>query len=306
MSENAIKDYKDLIVGSTVSVNVIVRDFSDRVSRNGSHYGVFLFSMLDNPNFQLGGKLWNVTDSKQYFALVGHGAEVIADVSEWNGNKELVVTSMSDLGVKSMPVHRLKEDSVKASFEKLLSTRMSEKAQGVAHTIFDQFSGVKDSFYTEFAAMKMHDNCTVGLLHHTCKCMALMDTYIIVEDMEEWRDLLMLGVTLHDIGKIYEMHDGVYLPNTFNGHSILALEIMVHMHPYIKSVFDEGFYQRLVSIIVGHHDEYDNPAKTIYALLVHKIDDMEAFATNVRTGSLNVEHDVSGDYTFINGKRIFM
>ena len=64
----------------------------------------------------------------------------------------------------------------------------------------------------------MHDAQIGGLLNHTMKMMRIAKVVYQneprMEQLENYKDMLYLGVILHDIGKIYEMNYGVYQENS--------------------------------------------------------------------------------------------
>ena len=90
---------------------------------------------------------------------------------------------------------------------------------------------------------------------------------------------MIIGIALHDIGKIFEMHDGIYQPMSFITHRGLGHEYIMTFKDLISSTYDKGFYYMICSVILQHHGEYGENPKSLCAMIVHKIDDMEASLT---------------------------
>ncbi len=134
----------------------------------------------------------------------------------------------------------------------------------------------------EYAALSHHDNCRSGLLAHMTKCLQMYNgiksPYAFLQD-ERFNDLMVIGLAIHDVGKIWEMYNGSYQKHSCVTHRGLGLEHLMQYKQEITEVYDEDFYYMLFSIIQQHHDEYGENAKTLCAYLVHLIDDMDAKLT---------------------------
>ena len=136
---------------------------------------------------------------------------------------------------------------------------------------------IKERFFLEYAGMKMHDACPSGVANHTLKMLKILEVLLLNDErLLPWKDILVLGIDFHDIGKIREMSNGSYCKNSFVSHREFGVEILHDNKSFIVSSFDEDFYYRLISIIRGHHDEFEEKAKTVYARIVHLIDMLDA------------------------------
>jgi 3'-5' exoribonuclease len=109
--------------------------------------------------------------------------------------------------------------------------------------------------------------------------------------------MLILGINLHDIGKIKEMKDGDYRKNSFVTHREFGVELLYANRALITEKFDDDFFYRLISIIRGHHDEYEEKAKTVYAYIVHLIDMLDSQVTHILdvVEGEGLKEDSSGD-----------
>lgn len=148
---------------------------------------------------------------------------------------------------------------------------------------FKENNDINKRFCREFAALSHHDNCRTGLLAHTTKCLKIYNgikgAYNFLLD-ERTNDLMVISLAIHDIGKIYEMHNGTYQEYSFVTHRGLGMEYLVEHRDVIESNYDKEFFYMIYSVIQQHHDEYGEGARTLYALLVHMIDNMDAMGTD--------------------------
>lgn len=149
---------------------------------------------------------------------------------------------------------------------------------------FKENNDINKRFCREFAALSHHDNCRTGLLAHTTKCLKIYNgikgAYNFLLD-ERTNDLMVISLAIHDIGKIYEMHNGTYQEYSFVTHRGLGMEYLVEHRDVIESNYDKEFFYMIYSVIQQHHDEYGEGARTLYALLVHMIDNMDATFSSI-------------------------
>lgn len=156
----------------------------------------------------------------------------------------------------------------------------SDFAKSLADRILFNNTEVAEKFKLEFAAKSHHDNCKSGLLAHTYKVVSNMG-YILraYPTLKVNKDLVMFGALIHDIGKLKEMHYGVYQEFSFVTHRYLGLE---YIEPYkddiIKEWGEKGWYE-IVSVLLQHHGEFGDSCRTLSSFLVHKADWLDSDLT---------------------------
>lgn len=225
-------------------------------------------------------------------------------INEYAGRKSIQLNSVTEVDPKIYNVNvdelkciKYKKDVYAKCLIDEVNTNVSQKGVELFNIIFkpEETNGIWNKFIIEYAAKNYHDNCESGLLAHTYKCVRLfkylMGPYKWIQQLKTTEipetsdivDLLYLGIILHDIGKVFEMNEGIYVPDSFNTHRIMGLEILFENKQEIISRYNSHWYQALVSIINGHHNGVagSENAKTLYAYIVHKIDDMEATFTGI-------------------------
>ena len=82
---------------------------------------------------------------------------------------------------------------------------------------------------------------------------------------------------MHDIGKLQEMHLGVYTKESFVTHRYLGIEMMPK--DKIVSLYSEEWWLKLVSIFLQHHGEFEDKCKTKEAYIVNQADLLDANMT---------------------------
>lgn len=168
---------------------------------------------------------------------------------------------------------------------------------------------IQDLFKTNWAASGMHDAIGGGLLSHTLKMLRLGKT--LLEDhptFAPYKDVILLGIAIHDIGKVQEIVNGVYSHNSYVTHLVMGCEYLAMIKPIVVEQIGIDNYSRLLSILIGHHDKFGTPASTVYAYIVHMIDMLEsqttifdeALAQNTTTVEANGEKTIKYD-----GRRLY-
>lgn len=231
-------------------------------------------------------------------------AYIKGHISEFAGKKsihldtiELKDASAENINLDDLKCLRYNRGQYESAFLSEARGKLSPKGYELFELIFEpsKEDGVWSRFKNEYAAKSYHDNCEMGLLAHTYKCLRLLD-YLVnpykylkqltttnIPDADDVNDLLYLGLILHDVGKIYEMNEGLYQPDSFNSHRISGLQLLYKYEDEILNRYNKHWLEALASILVGHHNGEGGAetAKTVYAFIIHKIDNMEATFTGL-------------------------
>lgn len=154
--------------------------------------------------------------------------------------------------------------------------------------------GFWEAFCTAPAAKSMHHARIGGLLEHSVQCLRI--AHSLAESYPVDRDLLFFGVIFHDVGKVKELSwdTGGFAYTTegrLQGHVTLGDRLVAS---YILRLpdFPEELALQLSHILLSHQGEleYGSPEKprTLEALLVHMIDNLDARATMFVESTANV------------------
>src|SRR3990172_11095305 len=152
------------------------------------------------------------------------------------------------------------------------------------------------------AAKTLHHAYIGGLLEHIlslCRLAKLvLQNYPGLDE-----DLVIAGVLLHDLGKIYELSYarsfGYTSDGQLLGHMILELEIL---HRKLRELpdFPRPLQTLLEHLIISHHGQYEfgSPKLPMFpeALLLHYLDDMDSKLQNMQS-TLGRDTALGGEWT---------
>lgn len=175
----------------------------------------------------------------------------------------------------------------------LLREHLSDKGRELFNLLLDgdgttEVPSLKDGFMHEFAAIWHHDNVPLGLLAHSYKTGVI--TVRILENplrsfheySHDWKDVVLVGAILHDLGKVLEYQDGeMSATGRYVSHRTLMVMRAARLKDRIVALYGEDLYLDLVSIFAQHHGAYEETPRTLAAVLVHLADNMDAKLTSL-------------------------
>lgn len=183
----------------------------------------------------------------------------------------------------------------------LVRRLMTEKgAQLTLHMLSDRGKELSVAMAAQYGGY--HDGKVGGLLNHIRKLLryaeVAMTEYELLHTMSpEERDLVILGLVVHDFGKILELKNGAYTEISIVPHTYLGIEIISKYKDLIEQTYNEMFYRELQAIILEHHGEFGERPKTVYAYLVHVIDLLDSRVSGLQR---KVEGLELGDSTLVS------
>lgn len=264
----------------------------------------FLNVTLADRSGQVNGVVWDQVERIAAAAAEGDFVHVRAQVGEYRGSLQLVVKDMA----------RVPEDQVDAADFLATTTRdvnqMLDRLKEMTarmqtpwlRSLFDLFWADPDfvAAYTRAPAAKhMHHAYIGGLLEHTLS-MAILSETIAGHYGGVDRDLLLAGVILHDVGKTRELEYSRRIDYTDEGrllsHIIIGLSMLDEKLKQLPD-FPEDQAQLLKHMIVSHHGAREfgspEPPKTIEAVLLNDIDEMDSRVNSIREYVAKDESDGS-------------
>ena len=158
----------------------------------------------------------------------------------------------------------------------LIRSMMTEKGTKLAlHNLKEQGPDISVAMAAQYGGY--HVGKVGGLLNHIRKLLryaeVAMSEYAESNTMSpEERDLVILGLIVHDFGKMLELKNGAYTEISIVPHTYLGIEIISKYRDLIERTYNPMFYRELQAIILEHHGEFGERPKTVYAYLVHVID----------------------------------
>jgi 3'-5' exoribonuclease len=151
-----------------------------------------------------------------------------------------------------------------------------------------------EAFCEAPAAKGMHHARIGGLLEHSVSCLRIARALAGLYPVD--RDLLLFGAIFHDVGKVRELSWGgggfAYTKEgRLVGHVVLG-ERLVASYVAVLPGFPEELRLRISHVLLSHQGEieYGSPErpKTLEALLVHLVDNLDARAAMYLETTTNV------------------
>lgn len=271
--------------GDAVSGILLMKDVVRATTKNGKPF--FHGSVCSGTDVSF--KAWDNSEAFKMLEREDLAGKVVYISGNWNEYMgvfsiilDTVMTNAELVAIDPMNFIESKYniDAYWSGLQNIMKSTLTEKGMLLANKFLFENEEVANAFKVEFAAKSHHDNCKAGLLAHTYKvCYLMQVTLNLYKDIVD-KDLVMLGVLLHDIGKIKEMHMGVYQPCSKVTHRFLGIEMLDK--DLIVENYGEDWYYELVSIMLQHHGEWGDPCKTVSARLVNLVDEFEAKAMLIK------------------------
>lgn len=286
-----------------------VADKQIRANRQGNDY--ILLQLIDRTG-QISGLRWNAGQSVYETFQKGDFLRVLGTTQLHNGLLQIIVQDFEP--VPSAKVNF--EDFEKTSVDELqrLMAALKQKLESIQQPhlqlLVSEYLGderLLARFSRAPAGIKTHHAFEGGLLRHVVDLLHVADAIAPLYPQLN-RDLLVMGVFLHDIGKLDELSfDGEMTytdPGQLIGHlvqGVIALDRKVaEVESKTGGAFPESLLWRLQHMIVSHHGylEHGSPKvpMTLEALVLAYIDDLDA-KINQATELIGSDRNTDSDWT---------
>lgn len=170
---------------------------------------------------------------------------------------------------------------IKKDIDKIIEQMSNQVIKGITETIYKRY---KNDFYLYPAASKFHHAYISGLAYHTHTMVRLAKGFLKVYSYLN-EDLLMAGILLHDICKIFEFSSYENSEYTIKGKLIGHISMGVNLiHEVAKTLGYEDTEEVMLleHIIISHHyyGNFGSPKKPniAEALMIHFIDNIDSKA----------------------------
>jgi 3'-5' exoribonuclease len=281
---------KDIKAGDFVDDVFVLSEKSLSQKKDGKNY---LNLTLADKTGTLKGVMWDRVDELPEGLSSGNVVGIKGNVSEYRGNLQLVVKSMTPMDPEGLdpadylPVSPRDMDQMFSRLLQISGTLQSEPLKGLLDAFWTDQGFVKH-FKTAPAAKRMHHPYVGGLLEHTLSITLLADK-VAAHYSGVDRDLLITGAILHDIGKTRELTTGLSIDYSDEGRLLSHIVIGVLMlREKINTLnhFPEDLAVLLEHMVISHHGTREfgspEPPKTIEAVLLNYVDEIDARVKSIR------------------------
>lgn len=282
----------DLEIGKSYTVTLVINSATARETKMKKPFlSLVFFDGIDT----ITGNYWDWSTGK--IPSVNSVVDVLADVTEWAGAKQLNVKSM-----------KLNETRPLADFAPSADVDLStvfKEAYAMAAEIHDDtlreltvsiYEELHDRWLTVPGARRIHHAYIGGTLVHSCGA-AKIAKAIAKQIPDANVDLCVAGALLHDVGKLFTYKlTGVTIDMTDVGmlyeHLFIGAEFIgnfAESHVDMENPKTYKIVQLLRHIILSHHGqlEFGSPVTPmcIEAIVVNKADVIDAAAEQIHAAA---------------------
>lgn len=278
---------RDLQAGDAFVGFLLATEAAYKTSRSGGEY---LEVKVADASGDLKGFLWDLRAVEGDFEAIAADAflKLKAKVEEFQGRKQLRLEKVrfaddAEVGDLSrfFPMSKRPVEEMLAELDGLITSIADPWIRKLLQGILVENPERRAAFAKAPAAKSLHHVCLGGLLEHTLSVAGMAERacqhYPALN-----RDLVMVGVCLHDLGKTaeltYERSFGYSDAGNLIGHISMEAEWISREMAQIPQ-FPEELRMQILHIVLAHHGklEFGSPVlpKTPEALLLHYLDDLD-------------------------------
>lgn len=306
---------EELKVGEKVNWYYKILEFSKKKKKDGSDY--LTLQVMDRSG-KMPVKVWENADQYERILRIGGVFRFEGDVTEYNQKKELRASRISPLTGKE-------DDFSPADFEESApfdtdACIVEMKALVAVNIMNPYLKELVEKYFQKFeatlklhyGAQKIHHAYPGGLLEHT---FYLLKLAVFIADLYRLdRELLIVGVLFHDIGKLDEFlvdpAPEITREGGLLGHVVISYSRFLELMQQVPG-FPEFLAVKVGHMIVSHHGEKEFGApevpKTPEAYALHVIDLLDSRMNIFREAVQSVNGKTPfSDFIHSLGTRVFV
>lgn len=285
MSRRFVEQLRD---GDDLEDVYLVTDKQLRANRNGNPY--LLLELRDRTG-GISARMWNAGDHVARGFDPGDFLHATGKVQLFQGALQVILTAVERTEAKRVDVADFlpqTEQSIPKLTDRLRTylLRLGNPHLRALAECFLMDDAFMRAFTTCPAGVKLHHAYVGGLLEHTVAMMDAADKLLPLYPAVD-RDLVLMGVFLHDAGKTRELTYGRAFgysdEGQLVGHIPIAVAMLAETAAKVPDLTGEPFPRevmlRLQHMILSHHGElaYGSPKvpMTPEAMLLHLIDSLD-------------------------------
>jgi 3'-5' exoribonuclease len=275
--------------GDSIDEVYLVVDKQVRANRNGN---IYLQLELRDRSGSISARLWNAAEPIVRSFESGDFLHVRGKVQLFQGALQMILSGIDRVETEKVELGDFlphTEQDVSKLYERLcglLRKMDNPHLRGLAECFLMDHE-LMQGFCKAPAGVRNHHAYLGGLLEHVVTLMESADR-IAPLYAELNRDLLLMGVFLHDIGKVRELsYDRAFSytdEGQLIGHLVIGVEILNEQVRRVPDLTGEPFPSelllRLKHLIVSHHGslEFGSPTlpMTPEAIALHYLDNLDA------------------------------
>ena len=280
---------QQLADGDTLDEVFLVGEKQLRANRNGVLY---LQMELRDRSGSISARMWNATEQQFNSFEEGDLLRIKGKVQLYQGSLQVIFSGFEAAQAAQFNLDDFipqTEQDVSRLFDRLRGPllRLTNPHLRAVVECFLMDDGFVHGFCQAPAGVRQHHAYRGGLLEHVVTMLESADRVLPLYP-EVNRELLLMGIFLHDIGKTRELsYDRVFGytdEGQLVGHVVMGIEMLNDKVAKVPELTGEPFPQelllRLKHMIVSHHGAYEFGAPrlpmTPEAIALHYIDNLDA------------------------------
>lgn len=275
--------------GESIEEIFLLTERQLRANRNADLY---LLAQLRDRTAQISGLLWNISEDSVAHINAGDYVRVRGKVQSFQGNLQIILTHITSVDINEVdPADYIPETDHDAE---QLFVRLREILLAIddphLRTLMECFlidDEILNGLALAPAGVKLHHAYQGGLLVHIVN---VLETAQRIGDLypKVNLNLLLVGIFLHDIGKLRELGYETSFSYTDEGqllgHLLLGVEMLNEKLPLVEQMLGEPFPRetalRIKHMILSHHGSYEFGSPklpmTPEAIALHHLDNLDA------------------------------
>lgn len=280
---------KSLTDGATVDEVFVALDKQLRANRNGNSY---LQMELRDRTGSIAARQWNANESAFRAFEEGDFLHVKGKVQLFQGTLQMIVNSFEKVSPNDVDLSEFlphTEQDISKLIEKVHTflRKMSNPHLRALAEAFFMDEELMQAFCKVPAGIRHHHAYLGGLVEHVASLMEVWDRLAPLYPSVN-KDLLFMGIFLHDIGKVRELTCDKALAYSDEGqligHIVQGVEILNEKIARVPDLSGEPFpielMWRLKHMILSHHGTYEFGSPklpmTPEAVALHHLDNLDA------------------------------
>lgn len=296
---------------------------ADRQLRSNRNAELYLLAQLRDRTGQISGLLWNVREESLAGIQAGSYVRIRGKVQLYQGNLQVILTHISSASEERLepsdfiPGTSVETDRLLQRLEEIL---LSIKDPGLRTLMqfFLEDPVIREGLSRAPAGVKLHHAYHGGLLEHIVNLLEtaerIIDLYPSVD-----RDVLLVGIYLHDLGKVRELgYETTFVytdEGQLIGHLVIGIEMLneklLLAEQALGRRIHEGKVLRVKHMIVSHHGTYEFGSPklpmTPEAIFLHHLDNLDA-KVNEFTSLIKSDPNADSPWTPFNtnlGRKLY-
>jgi len=247
------------VEGDKINTSLLITQLTKGVTTNGAPY---VSLTLQDKTASIEAKLWDAKDEQLESMTAGKVIQVSGEVLKYRNVLQLRLFSVAKLSegeydpAEYVVSSSLSVEAMKTSIDKTLASLKDPIYRDITTQLIRMH---EDKLYTSPAAAKNHHDFVGGLCTHMISMVDLAQALVKLYPVLN-RDLLLVGVLLHDLGKVVELSGPILTEYTLEGKLIGHISIMQAQVLEVATSMGYQASEQVIlmrHLILSHHGEYE-------------------------------------------------